>query len=208
MTREERQARHLELRERMLAGDAKARVELAQEGMPLLIHLFMQRHKLSVKCGVEYEDVTSEAFLLCHHAVVSWDPEKGTLGTFLAFYRHPLAARIMRQSGPVSMKGRDYFERRKVTALRESGFQRGSEEDGTSMFDTVLGHSEQPAPIAHDCRRILNRSRLTKQEKTIVTMRAYGETLSECGRAFGFSKERARQVESGAMRKLRESCHG
>lgn len=203
---EERRARHLELRERMLQGDNGARWELAMEAVPLLIHLFMRKNRLQLRCGIEGGDLRAEAALMAYGAVPQWEPERGTLATFMSYYKHPLAAAVTRQSGAVSLKGRDYYERRTVVALRESGYQRLDDKDSGEMFQGLLGTTEQPELLAHDCRKLLRRSRLTAQEKQIVAMRCNGEGLKECGAAFGFTKERARQVESGALRKLRESA--
>jgi RNA polymerase primary sigma factor len=52
-------------------------------------------------------------------------------------------------------------------------------------------------------------SRLTEREYQVLAMRLGLEdgrtrTLEEVGQAFGFSRERARQIEASALRKLRQ----
>ncbi len=71
---------------------------------------------------------------------------------------------------------------------------------GAATVDRLI-HQEEVAAILE---------RLTERERAILTMR-YGldgadpRTLEEVGAAFGLTRERIRQVEEGAMRRLRQA---
>ena len=77
-------------------------------------------------------------------------------------------------------------------------------DEGASPFDVALDGEVQ------DCvRRAL--ARLDRREAIVLRMRfgidtARAHTLEEIGRHFHFTKERARQIEASALRKLREQA--
>ena len=86
------------------------------------------------------------------------------------------------------------------------------EDNPLILGDSVLDEGPGPQELAErsDRNRILNEavSKLKPKEAMIIQMR-YGlkdgkfRTLDECGAYFGVTRERIRQVETKAMRKLK-----
>ena len=86
------------------------------------------------------------------------------------------------------------------------------EDNPLILGDSVLDEGPGPQELAErsDRNRILNEavSKLKPREAMIIQMR-YGlkdgqfKTLDECGAYFGVTRERIRQVETKAMRKLK-----
>ena len=87
------------------------------------------------------------------------------------------------------------------------------DEDGT-VADTIVDRSRDPADAL---KRVLRREaidrafmRLNERERSILRMRygiddGVGSTLEECGKFFGITRERARQIEHKAIKKLQHN---
>lgn len=91
-------------------------------------------------------------------------------------------------------------------------------QDGDAYLGEFLEDEAQPAPLEVASHQLLRQqleqalSRLTERERRIIMLR-YGledgrfRTLEEVGREFGITRERIRQIEAKALRKLRHpSC--
>ena len=76
--------------------------------------------------------------------------------------------------------------------------------DDISLFDTVVSNQ-----VSYAIRDVLEE--LTEREANVLKYR-YGfidgrtRTLEEIGQMFGVTRERIRQIESKALRKLRHPC--
>jgi len=90
--------------------------------------------------------------------------------------------------------------------------------DGDAFLGDFIEDDTQPAPLDIAAQQLLRQqieealSRLTERERRIIVLR-YGledgqfRTLEEVGREFGITRERIRQIEAKALRKLRHpSC--
>ncbi|WP_323053837.1 RNA polymerase sigma factor RpoD [Thermomicrobium sp. 4228-Ro] len=90
--------------------------------------------------------------------------------------------------------------------------------DGDAYLGDFIEDDTQPAPLDIAAQQLLRQqieealSRLTERERRIIVLR-YGledgqfRTLEEVGREFGITRERIRQIEAKALRKLRHpSC--
>ncbi len=90
--------------------------------------------------------------------------------------------------------------------------------DGDAFLGDFIEDDTQPAPLDIAAQQMLRQqieealSRLTERERRIIVLR-YGledgqfRTLEEVGREFGITRERIRQIEAKALRKLRHpSC--
>jgi len=91
-------------------------------------------------------------------------------------------------------------------------------QDGDAFLGDFIEDETQPAPLEIASQQLLRQqleealSRLTERERRIIILR-YGledgqfRTLEEVGREFGITRERIRQIEAKALRKLRHpSC--
>ncbi|MFN3336114.1 MAG: RNA polymerase sigma factor RpoD, partial [Thermomicrobium sp.] len=91
-------------------------------------------------------------------------------------------------------------------------------QDGDAFLGDFIEDETQPPPIEVASQQLLRQqleealSRLTERERRIIVLR-YGledgqfRTLEEVGREFGITRERIRQIEAKALRKLRHpSC--
>jgi len=91
-------------------------------------------------------------------------------------------------------------------------------QDGNAFLGDFIEDETQPPPIEVASQQLLRQqleealSRLTERERRIIVLR-YGledgqfRTLEEVGREFGITRERIRQIEAKALRKLRHpSC--
>src|SRR5262245_17993218 len=94
-----------------------------------------------------------------------------------------------------------------------------SAEDGETCLGDLVMDNHSPGPEANtvslDCQRKAQRilATLSPREEKIVRMRfGIGEkaehTLEETGKIFGVTRERIRQIESSALKKLRQPRHG
>jgi len=92
----------------------------------------------------------------------------------------------------------------------------GSDQDGGTLLD-LLADDAQEEPLAQLERRLSEErvdqmlAQLSEQERTILCMRfglrgQQSLTLAEIGKQVGASRERIRQVESRALRRLRTIC--
>lgn len=90
--------------------------------------------------------------------------------------------------------------------------------DGLTMGDFIPdnGRLESPDEIADQVGRRLAIKEamkiLNERERRIISLRfgldgKFNRTLKEVGGELGFSRERVRQIEAGALRKLRSSCN-
>ncbi|MDR0985070.1 MAG: sigma-70 family RNA polymerase sigma factor [Endomicrobium sp.] len=90
-------------------------------------------------------------------------------------------------------------------------------EDEDSCLEDFIEDSSNPNPIIKtrqyrlqfELKKILNT--LTQREAEIISLRygletGYPSTLEEVGKKFGITRERVRQIESKAIKKLRYSC--
>jgi RNA polymerase primary sigma factor len=89
----------------------------------------------------------------------------------------------------------------------------GSEED--SYLGDFIEDESLPGPVAAASRELLKEqmsdildSSLSERERQVLEMRfglkdGQGRTLEEVGQAFGVTRERIRQIEAKALRKLR-----
>jgi RNA polymerase primary sigma factor len=89
-------------------------------------------------------------------------------------------------------------------------------EDQESTLGALIADTDQEPPIETASRELLRRdvasalSELTERERKVLTLR-YGladgqhRTLEEVGKAIGMTRERARQIEAEALRRIRAS---
>ena len=87
--------------------------------------------------------------------------------------------------------------------------------DGDTFIGEMIADSEDHTPVEIATQRLLFRDvhaallELPEQERKVLQLR-YGledgklRTLEEVGAAFGITRERTRQIEAEAMRRLRE----
>lgn len=83
-----------------------------------------------------------------------------------------------------------------------------SDSDGSTLADLIAAETEAEWEAALDWEALL--ARLNERERTVIELR-YGlrgeppMTLEEIGKRLGLSKERVRQIESRAIRKMQEA---
>lgn len=89
-------------------------------------------------------------------------------------------------------------------------FQRLGEKPGDTLFDRipVPPTQERDFLLAETRRKVrgLIRTCCTPREERIIWARMEGEILEDIGRRFGVCRERIRQIERDALRKLRKAC--
>jgi DNA-directed RNA polymerase specialized sigma subunit len=199
--RESNSARHGELKRRMDEGDNAARWAIAREMAALLIVMFMRKNRAMLRMIAEDGDMESESSLMCFDLVPQWDPSKGALSTFASHHIHHLAMRLIRHSGPVARKGRDYAERMPLTVIRVSGM-REKPEDQQEAWDAYVGAAPPPSGSRADCERLVAKAGLSDRQIEVIGKRIDNQLLREIGDEQGVTRERIRQIEGDAMGRL------
>lgn len=80
----------------------------------------------------------------------------------------------------------------------------------TGFMKFFLDEKESIQPLCDrlDALELLRTTFLTDREREVLCRRGAGDTLSEIGEGFGISKERVRQIELSAYRKLKNRAAG
>ncbi|MDW7981752.1 MAG: RNA polymerase sigma factor RpoD [Thermomicrobium sp.] len=130
------------------------------------------------------------------------------------FEREPTQLEIARALDMPEEKVRQILEAARLPVSLEAPVG----QDGDAFLGDFIEDEAQPSPIDIASQQLLRQqleealSRLTERERRIIVLR-YGledgqfRTLEEVGREFGITRERIRQIEAKALRKLRHpSC--
>lgn len=201
-------AEQVELARRAAAGDRRAADRLIGASRGFLLKRVRRIGGSRLREDPSFEDdLYNEASLGMYEALLRYDVRRAVHPlTYAAHWIDlRLRAAVTRNMGPASVGP--------VKAWRAAGYPRtvavGLEEPGDHLL-TDAGPTDEVLSDARELagwRRRLDEalSALTPRERRILELRLLGDpapTLREVGAQLGISRERARQVEIGAVTKL------
>jgi len=187
---EEEQLRKVE---EILAAADEARSRIVRANLRLVVSI-ARRHVGGALGRAEFFEIISDGNVSLLRAVEKFDYTRGNKFSTYASWA------IMRNY---------------ARTIPETLYQESRRHTGTDDLLETLPDRHEPAPDADEregLRRTIHHglAQLTDRERAII-MRHFGligdekpETLDEIGRRYGVTKERIRQIERKAMKKLRE----
>ena len=163
---------------------------------------FHPKHKL-------WEDLIQEGMVGLCIACQKFDPDRGLkFATYAIWWIRQPMFRYLKSLSPVHIPAtRSKEERDRVgvsisfdTGGREQkGFvNRIRSKDGPEKLYAMIYRQDKLDLIGHSLADLDLRS------ATIIRLRAKGKTLKQCGEKLDLSRERIRQLEKAALRKIRE----
>jgi RNA polymerase sigma factor (sigma-70 family) len=191
-----------------------------------LVHHTLKRRGLARRHdggAVQYADLVQEGMLGLVRAAETFDAEKGAFSTYGSYWIRQHATRFLQNRGSVVRIPIHLQDRRRREGVRvlpgvrriEAPISNNSNTEGesSSLLD-LLADEDTPSPEemleAREARaelaRIVTAARLNPQEQVVIGLRAEGLTLEAIGERMQRTRERARQVEMNAMRKLKKAA--
>lgn len=143
------------------------------------------------RLGYPLLDLISAGCLGLMQAAALYDPDRGV--RFLTYAVYPIRHRIIE-----FIKDCRHHE---LLSLDEPIFE---EEDEATLKDTLISESTSPeeSHFNYEVRTLLQN--LNERENSVINLRFWKDkTLDEIGALIGFSKARAGQIETRALRKMR-----
>jgi RNA polymerase sigma factor (sigma-70 family) len=158
------------------------------------------------------DDLLEDAFAIAlaemYVMVPKYDPDRGRLTTLVM---NALKHRIFRSIQPVVDTAGIKQWRRTPAGWQRTGCSAGSFVDvfGRETWDTcdqVQSGAHDRANDRIDAVELLARVDLSERERLVVSRRCFGDKLTVIARELGVSRERVRQIEAGALNKLRKAA--
>lgn len=200
---------------RSQAGDAEARHECLRRNTPLVLALISRfRHRAE-----ELEDMTQEGRVGLLIAMDRFDLTMTTrFATYAYFWIRSRLFEYVAAGGAVRVPRRiradlkredmagiphdgDVFKSRARIAMAPAASVDARGEDGISFAETL---EDRRGPVADDpdsATELLKGLR-TRERDVLVARVVGGKTLMQIGKEMGVCKERVRQIESAAIRRL------
>lgn len=212
MTREE----EIETGRLALSGDTQAQKKLVTANIGFAIHManFTEEH---MNTGLELEDLIQEAYCGMVVASKTFDPDKGAkFTTYASWWVRDSIQKAMRECGrsvrmPAGRNDILYDKKWRKTSL--DSLLDNSGKDGATLESMVSDpkiSSPEDEAVRKSQRDALRKEvkKLSKTEQAVITSRfgldgSEPQKLAEIGRTLGLSRERIRQIESGAISKLK-----
>lgn len=216
LTREE----ELDLGRRAQAGDVAAKHRLVESVLPYALKLAAQWQRR----GVPLPDLIQYANFGVIEAVERYDPEVGRLTTYATWWIRQTLHRCLVDTREVfrlpKLSAAD--ERRKLLIFKNSNhlMTRTSAPqslegelpdcEGELTLGDILAdeHAEDASELSErqDNRRRVREllGRLSPRHREVLIARSEGETFVQIGARLGVTKERIRQIETAALKKLAE----
>jgi RNA polymerase primary sigma factor len=194
-------------------GDRDSVELLIASNLPFVIHIakgFRGR-------GVPFEDLIAEGCVGLLKAIRRYSAANGTrFMTYASFWvRKEILAAVVEQPHPIHVPR--YARERGRETIRVLQLDGPVQPDGSRSVAERLRHpGPQPAEaVIHGQQKVHLRRHvleLAPRDRAIIAWR-YGlcdsppQTLGEIGRRLGLSRERVRQIEAGALARLRALIH-
>lgn len=166
----------------------------------------------SFNAVVTKESLEQEGMFGVLRALETYDPEKGKFSTYaLPWIRHFIQREVYYHVRtvryPMNLSKERYKKRQPIplTVVSLDAPMDESESNSGTMANRLRFSAENYGPAAcehHDMAEQVAHllSTLPENEAKLLKMRFFEDkSLQECGDAFGFSRERARQVEAKAL---------
>lgn len=185
----------------MRHGDLAARDELVVRNLPLGRY-FANRYRRS---GVPHDDLVSAAYGAMVTAADRFDARVARYGTYASWWINRALKTLVADDRLVRLP-----MKKAVAAPPEStvSFSRTPEDaETTRVPEDVFGTAPEQGRWSQvaDLRALMGTA-LTEQEATIIRRRFRDdETLKAIGETLGLSRERIRQIEKGAIAKLKKA---
>ncbi len=156
-----------------------------------------------------------------HRATQTFDPAKGAFSTFAVHWIRQAIGRHIENAGSTIRVPVHVHQKRRAAGVRATPVVRSLDaklptrhDGGPVTLADLLVDENTPSPDAtldaHEARvelaRILTAARLNPQERIVVGLRSEGLTLEQIGERMDRTRERVRQVEVNAMRKMRKAA--
>lgn len=188
------------------AGDKKARERIVASNMGLAIAI---AHK-HAWCGLAPDDLEQEAMVGLLNAVDRFDPSRGiSFSTFATYYIRGAVMKAACDSPIASAKSSNF---RKMVWNRQVKRHISLDSETSNDDDRTLHDMMGVDAVAED--NVIRRDKLSKIYKAvnrlhptsrhIFKLRVRGLELNEIGKRIGRSRERVRQLEKGAILKVRK----
>lgn len=194
------------------AGDAKARARVV-EGMEGMCHFVARRYAHSTHLPLE--ELVQECRFSVLYAINAFKPRLGVKFETYAFrWMRALVLRLIIAENPNDTRNRRHGavlgagHRGEKVHVSHVSFSVESDDGlhlGDRLPDTTPSAEQQLAEhqMALEVRRFTKRV-LEGHDRHVTVERANGRTLESIGEGMNLSRERVRQIEMRAMRKLRE----
>ncbi|HVZ32252.1 MAG TPA: sigma-70 family RNA polymerase sigma factor [Polyangiaceae bacterium] len=170
----------------------------------------------SQRGGIDQDDLLQAGMLGLLRGAETYDPSRGAPSTYLMWWvRHYVAREFADRAEPVRVPVHRQEQRRKAGELARAQVYsldcslKCADDDQQRYIDRITyargeGLAAEPEAQAELERLIERTPSLSDRERQIMSMRARGATLEDAGAELGCSRERARQIEAGAVLKIRE----
>lgn len=195
---------------RIRAGDLAARDELVQRNLLLVYHL---ANNIRANTDLDFDDLVQEGTLGLLAAATRYDPARGTrFGTYAAFWvkRNMTMGCVYRShhmDTPYRHRSRRHSPPTATEVLSmDRPLVRG--EVGATFADQLVDARGDEATAQWEMVRTVGQllavAGLTPREAHILREKFWGQrTLADVGQDLGISRERVRQLQEGALRKMR-----
>ena len=194
-SRDEEQA----LARAMLAGDKAARERLILSILPLAINIAGWYYRNGHNRGLPYDELIQLGNMGVIAAVDRFDPDLGyRLTTYAtAWIQQKIRTEVSRGGIHVVSKGREAAWLAPVTS-HENYMDDDTAAAWEVPFDPLadMGHDESLRRLADAMATLL------PADRSMIEARIHGEHLQDIGNRMGLSRERARQIEMRAIRRL------
>ena len=179
--------------------DADGRAAFVKGCLPMAYKL---AYKYARRTLMDHEEIVSAALMGLVRAAHAFDPSRGFAATTYAHYAIERAiwteiARMRAKGLGGCASGKPRFPVPEIESIGEV------RESSLSTFDADMSEADDQR------YRVVQMLRLIKDRRARAMVRARflrGMTLDECGKKFGVTKERVRQIVLKAVNVMRRSC--
>ena len=184
--------------------------QLVVENLALAAWCAKAAYKGWVARRITWDDAVAAATLGLVEAARRFDPARGNrFTTFAVWYCRSRVQDAAAAGGVVTVPRTDRGARRReetaARAARAAGRHRPLSADWEESMphadDAAIRDAESAAHAAGRAGALLRR--LDARSRDVVLSRARGEALADVGRRLGVTRERVRQIQAKAMRRLR-----